>query len=297
MRLAKLSGYWEFTFQTQRFDTGVATDADSTPTYRVYEENNDAVVESGNCAKRDDANTTGYYYCRSQVLSSVGYEVGKTYEVRVEATVNGVSGAAVIGRFAVIPAVVWDSLYGGTANLPADVAAISGDTDAADNLAAACNGGQYNLGGGAIVAASVTGNVSGNVQGNVLGTVGGVSGDVTGNVQGTVGGVSGNVTGSVNSVTQPVTLTSDYNAAKTAAQAGDAMNLTAAAVDAIIDEAVEGSYTLRQALRVILAVLAGKVSGMNSLTPVFRDINDTKNRVTASTDASGNRTSVTLDVT
>ncbi len=38
--------------------------------------------------------------------------------------------------------------------------------------------------------------------------------------------VQGNVTGSVASVTAPVTLTSPYDAAKTAAQAGDAMSLT-----------------------------------------------------------------------
>ena len=37
-----------------------------------------------------------------------------------------------------------------------DVGAISGDSTAADNLEAACDGGTYNVGGGAVVAASVT---------------------------------------------------------------------------------------------------------------------------------------------
>ena len=44
-------------------------------------------------------------------------------------------------------------------NMKADALAISGDTIAADNLEAAADGTTYNLGGGAIVAASVTGAV------------------------------------------------------------------------------------------------------------------------------------------
>jgi hypothetical protein len=96
----------------------------------------------------------------------------------------------------------------------ADVVQISGDSVAADNLEAACDGGSYNVGGGAVVAASVTGavgSVTGNVGGNVTGSVGSVTGNVGGNVVGTVasvvgavgsvtGNVGGNVTGSAGSV-------------------------------------------------------------------------------------------------
>lgn len=121
MKLYKIDQYFEFTFQTQAFATGTATDADATPTYRTYEENNDTVLDSGNCAKRDDSNTTGYYYVRGQCTTALGYEVGKTYEVRVAATVSSVSGAAVVGRFCVVAANVWDSLYGGTTYLKGDV--------------------------------------------------------------------------------------------------------------------------------------------------------------------------------
>lgn len=67
--------------------------------------------------------------------------------------------------------------------IPANMVAISGDVTAADNLETAADGGVYNLGGGGIVASSVTGAV----------------GSVTGNV-------GGNVTGSVNSVTTGVSL-------------------------------------------------------------------------------------------
>ncbi|MCA8966665.1 MAG: hypothetical protein KDC48_17425 [Planctomycetes bacterium] len=58
-----------------------------------------------------------------------------------------------------------------TENAPADVLAISTDATAADNLEAACDGTTYNIGGGAVVAASVTGAV-GSVTGNVTGSIG-----------------------------------------------------------------------------------------------------------------------------
>jgi hypothetical protein len=52
-----------------------------------------------------------------------------------------------------------------------NVVQISGDSTAADNLEAAADGTGYNLGGGSVVAASVTGAV-GSVTGNVTGSVG-----------------------------------------------------------------------------------------------------------------------------
>jgi hypothetical protein len=61
---------------------------------------------------------------------------------------------------------------GGT--IPANMVAISGDVTAADNLEAATDGTGYNVGGGSIIAASVTGavgSVTGNVGGNVAGSV------------------------------------------------------------------------------------------------------------------------------
>lgn len=65
-----------------------------------------------------------------------------------------------------------------TGRVVSDVGAISGDSAAADNLEAAADGTGYNLGGGAVVAASVTGavgSVTGNVGGNVTGSVGSVA--------------------------------------------------------------------------------------------------------------------------
>lgn len=117
MDFYKIDDYFEAHFNTQRMDTGVATDADALPTFSVYEENNETAVASGNCAKRDDGNTVGYYYARAQCTSAAGFEVGRTYFVRVSATVNSVAGSDVVGKFKVIPAIVWNALYGGTDNL------------------------------------------------------------------------------------------------------------------------------------------------------------------------------------
>jgi len=60
---------------------------------------------------------------------------------------------------------------------------------------------------------------------------------------------------------------------------------------------VEGTRTVKGALRLILAALAGKLSGAGGSTITIRDADDTKDRITATVDASGNRTDVTLDDT
>lgn len=75
----------------------------------------------------------------------------------------------------------------------------------------------------------------------------------------------------------------------------DALNSIA---DAILDRAaaVEG-YTPRQLLRLFAAVLVGKADGLATTTAHYRDVADTKNRITATVDADGNRTALTLDAT
>lgn len=62
-------------------------------------------------------------------------------------------------------------------------------------------------------------------------------------------------------------------------------------------DGVEAGKTVRQALRALLAALAAKASGAGTSAIVFRDVNDTKNRITATVDALGNRTAVVLDLT
>lgn len=54
-------------------------------------------------------------------------------------------------------------------------------------------------------------------------------------------------------------------------------------------------FTYQDIVKLQAAILLGKVSGGGSATETFRDISDTKDRVVATVDASGNRTAITLD--
>jgi hypothetical protein len=54
-------------------------------------------------------------------------------------------------------------------------------------------------------------------------------------------------------------------------------------------------YTLDESLKLILASQTGKASGMETTTAVIKAADDSKTRITATVDADGNRTSVTLD--
>lgn len=63
----------------------------------------------------------------------------------------------------------------------------------------------------------------------------------------------------------------------------------------IWNENIDGSYTAAQLMRIFAGVLSGKVSGAGTGTEIFRDINDTKNRLVADVDSNGNRTGITID--
>lgn len=56
-------------------------------------------------------------------------------------------------------------------------------------------------------------------------------------------------------------------------------------------------YDLPGSLRLLLAPLAGKLSGAGTTTNIIRAADDSKARITATVDASGNRTAITLDAT
>jgi hypothetical protein len=299
------------------------------------------------------------------------------------------------------------ALVGG--RISADVGSISGDSAAADNLEAAADGTGYNLGGGSVVAASVTGavgsvtgNVGGNVGGNVTGSVGslGAQAKLDVNAEADTAIADAALATAANLATAQTTIskiddTLEDNAGTyrftsaalaqaptggtppTAADIADAVldeaiaghttagtlgkavadilidtaeigaagaGLTAlpwnaawdaevesevadglaaydpptkaeldAAVaplattagipsagtiaDAVHDEAVDGSTTLRESVRLWNSALGGKASGLGTTTAVFRDLADSKDRITATVDASGNRTAVTRDLT
>jgi len=65
----------------------------------------------------------------------------------------------------------------------------------------------------------------------------------------------------------------------------------------ISNTVIEGTVTLQQALMIMLSALAGESDGAMTATQHFRNTIDTKNRITATVDSLGNRTSITLDLT
>jgi hypothetical protein len=210
----------------------------------------------------------------------------------------GESGALPVwADFMVVPANVWDSLFGAD-KLQVDAVEISGDSGAADNLEAATDGGSYNVGGGAVVAASVTGavgSVTGNVGGNVAGSVGSVGANGI-----TAASLHSDVTTELQTglaTAASLTAIADNVAAILADTGTDGVPLTAAAVDAILDEAVEGAVTFRQLLRLFAAAIVGKATGGETTTVTYRDLADSKDRLTFTVDEDGNRSAVVRDAT
>lgn len=70
--------------------------------------------------------------------------------------------------------------------------------------------------------------------------------------------------------------------------------------DGLLDrtDGVETGLTVKGALRLLSAGGAGKASGLDTATAVYRNaVADTKARITATVDANGNRTAVTTDTT
>jgi hypothetical protein len=79
----------------------------------------------------------------------------------------------------------------------------------------------------------------------------------------------------------------------------DALPTAAENAAALMDLAngIETSITPRQAIRLILAASAGKLSGAATTTVTIRNVGDSKDRITATVDSAGNRSAVTVDAT
>lgn len=88
----KIDDYLTFCANTHDPDTGVGIDADSAPTYRIYEDEDGTAIATGTMAKLNDANTVGFYSERIQLTAGIGYEKGKTYHIYITATVDSDAG-------------------------------------------------------------------------------------------------------------------------------------------------------------------------------------------------------------
>lgn len=68
------------------------------------------------------------------------------------------------------------------------------------------------------------------------------------------------------------------------------------AFELLDNQDIDTGYSLRDALKLILSATAGKVSGAETTTITFRNLPDSIDRIVATVDANGNRTSLTYDV-
>jgi hypothetical protein len=91
----KVDDLLTFTVVTTRVDTGAATDADSAPAYRIYEDETSTPILTGNMALLDSANTAGFYSEQITLSAANGFEKGKSYNIYISATVNSIAGATI----------------------------------------------------------------------------------------------------------------------------------------------------------------------------------------------------------
>lgn len=86
-----------FSICTHDPDTGELTDADGAPAYRVYEEETAVPILTGTMAILDNANTTGFYTELIACTAANGFEVGNSYTIYIEATVDSDTGGIAYG--------------------------------------------------------------------------------------------------------------------------------------------------------------------------------------------------------
>jgi hypothetical protein len=79
--------------QTSSVTTGAATDADAAPSWRVYEDDTATPVTTGTFSTLNAQ--TGFYVAAITLAAAIGYEVGKSYAIRTQATVASIIGADV----------------------------------------------------------------------------------------------------------------------------------------------------------------------------------------------------------
>lgn len=88
----KIDDALTFAGNTHDPTTSGASDADSAPTYRVYEDETGTAILTGMMALLDSSNTTGFYSEQITLSAANGFEEGKQYTIYISATVGGIQG-------------------------------------------------------------------------------------------------------------------------------------------------------------------------------------------------------------
>lgn len=155
MSLVPIDEVVHFDGRTHDSSTAALSDADSTPTFDVFEENTDTpILAAQSMTKR--TGLTGRYRGSFTASAANGFEAGKWYTVDMSATVGGIADSCVVAWFRCAPAEQ-------AAGVPeVDVKAINNVSTSAVTNVKAVQGLTT-----ADIVASVTGNVGGNIVGSV----------------------------------------------------------------------------------------------------------------------------------
>lgn len=284
-------------FATFRPSTGAAFTLAGTPALSAYKDNSTTESTTGVTLTADFDSRTGLnHFAIDTSADGTFYSAGSFFDIVITTgTVDGISvvGAVVgsftirkssslkpttAGRFLDVSATGEAGMDWANVGSPTTTLGLTGTTIATSQVVASVTGAVGSVTGAVGSVTGAVGSVTGAV-GSVTGAVASVTGNVGGNVVGTVasvvGNVGGNVVGSVASVTAGVAL-------------------SATGMNAAI---VEGTTTWTQAARGWNSALLGKGSGLATTSAKYRDLADSKDRITATVDADGNRSAVTLDLT
>lgn len=144
----KIDDACTFVANTHNASTGAATDADSAPSYRIFENETATPILTGSMALLDSSNTDGFYSEQITLSAANGFEKGKSYNIYISAAVNSVTGtmahslqieaevdANVVSDTGSVADAVWDEATSGHTTsgtfgeqLKTDVDAILADT-------------------------------------------------------------------------------------------------------------------------------------------------------------------------
>jgi len=312
--------------------TGNESDADSTPTFKVFEDDSASplVLTGSTIAKR--GSETGEYYVKFTINVADGFEAGKSYNVTARATVAGKTAKKTIASFAVdlpgsTPVVAYGTADSGTTTTMVDAERTEALTDfwkdcyvrfltgpnanaaprrvtafnpATDTItfspawpSAVANGHIYSILG--LNSAAVAVDTTGLATAAALASVQADTDDIQARIPAAL--VAGRLDVSVGAMQNNV-----FTAAAVASGALVAASFNAdvgiSFADAYFDRAngVETGWTLRQTQRVLLAAAAGKADGFPGPTIHYRDQANLLNRITATVDAFGNRSAVSFNL-
>jgi hypothetical protein len=285
-------------FGTSSSTTGAATNADSTPTVVVAEDGTDMAY-----APTVTNVTTGLYKVQLDCTAGNGFEAGRRYSVYAVATVGGITGRDGIGEFEVLAV----DLNTGVASVTGAVGSVTG---AVGSVTAAVTVGTINanvVNASALAADAVTEIQSGLALSTQVDALEGDTTTLLGRLTAIRAGNLDNLDATVSSRLAAAAYTAPLDAAGTRA----ALGLAAANLDTqlaalptateistdMLDTVIDAAYTLRQLLRLYGSAMGGKASGLDTTTAIYRSLADDKDRITATVDANGNRTAVTLDLT